>query len=107
MMYGDIIVQTANQVRPYEVSRGQTDETIEAVETQLLEAMNQGKGLSFKSMVANFDRIVAAFKAIPVAGEPKVRVGVVGEIYIKYSPWATTIWRSFSCPRGPSRWSPA
>lgn len=86
MMYGDIIVQTANQVRPYEVSRGQTDETIEAVETQLLEAMNQGKGLSFQSMVANFDRIVAAFKAIPVAGEPKVRVGVVGEIYIKYSP---------------------
>ena len=81
MMYGDIIVQTANQVRPYEVSRGQTDETIEAVETQLLEAMNQGKGLSFKSMVANFDRIVAAFKAIPVAGEPKVRVGVVGEIW--------------------------
>ena len=86
MMYGDIIVQTANQVRPYEVCRGQTDETIEAVETQLLEAMNQGKGLSFKSMVANFDRIVAAFKAIPVAGEPKVRVGVVGEIYVKYSP---------------------
>lgn len=36
-----------------------------------------------------------------MAGEPKVRVGVVGEIYIKYSPpWATTIWRSFSCPRG-------
>ena len=29
---------------------------------------------------------MAAFKAIPVAGEPKVRVGVVGEIYIKYSP---------------------
>ena len=88
MMYGDIIVQTANQVRPYEVSRGQTDETIEAVETQLLEAMNQGKGLSFKSMVANFDRIVAAFKAIPVAGEPKVRVGVVGEILVKFHPTA-------------------
>ena len=86
MMYGDLIMWVSNQVRPYEVSRGQTDETIEAVETQLLEAMNQGKGLSFKSMVANFDRIVAAFKAIPVAGEPKVRVGVVGEIYIKYSP---------------------
>ena len=86
MMYGDIIVQTANQVRPYEVKQGQTDETIEAVENWLLEGMNQGKGLSFKSMVENFDRIVAAFKEIPVAGEPKVRVGVVGEIYIKYSP---------------------
>ena len=30
MMYGDIIVQTSNQVRPYEVNPGQTDETIEA-----------------------------------------------------------------------------
>ena len=76
------------------------------METQLLEAMNQGKGLSFKSMVANFDRIVAAFKAIPVAGEPKVRVGVVGEIYIKYSPLATITWSSFSFPRELSRWCP-
>ena len=86
MMYGDIIVQTANQVRPYEVNPGQTDETIEKVEDHLLAEMSKGKGLSFKSMVENFDHIVAQFKAIPVAGEPKVRVGVVGEIYIKYSP---------------------
>ena len=86
MMYGDIIVQTANQVRPYEVNPGQTDQVIEQVEDHLLAEMSQGKGLSFKSMVSNFDHIVAAFKAIPVAGEPKVRVGVVGEIYIKYSP---------------------
>lgn len=86
MMYGDIIVQTANQVRPYEVNPGQTDETIRKIEDHLLSEMSAGKGLSFKSMVANFDHIIAAFKAIPVAGEPKVRVGVVGEIYIKYSP---------------------
>lgn len=86
MMYGDIIVQTANQVRPYEVNAGQTDETIRQSEDHLLSELSKGDGLSFKSMVENFDHIVAAFKAIPVAGEPKVRVGVVGEIYIKYSP---------------------
>ena len=86
MMYGDIIVQTSNQVRPYEVNPGQTQAAIEACENHLLEEMTHGRGLSFKSMVANFDHIVAAFKDIPVAGEPKVRVGVVGEIYIKYSP---------------------
>lgn len=86
MMYGDIIVQTANQVRPYEVNAGQTDETIRQIEDHLLSELSKGDGLSFKSMVENFDHIVAAFKAIPVAGEPKVRVGVVGEIYIKYSP---------------------
>ncbi len=86
MMYGDIIVQCANQVRPYEVEKGQTGRTVDQVESWLLEEMVQGRGLSFKSMVGNFDRITAAFKAIPTAGEPKVRVGVVGEIYIKFSP---------------------
>ena len=86
MMYGDIIVQCANQVRPYEVTKGQTDETIESIKQYLLNEMTQGRGMSFRSMVANFDRIVARFKAIPVAGEQKVRVGVVGEIYVKYSP---------------------
>jgi len=86
MMYGDIIVQCANQVRPYEVTRGQTDETIESIKQYLLDEMTHGRGMSFKSMVANFDKIAARFKAIPVAGEQKVRVGVVGEIYVKYSP---------------------
>ena len=86
MMYGDIIVQCANQVRPYEVAKGQTDETIETIKQYLLNEMTHGRGMSFKSMVKNFDHIVSSFKAIPVAGEPKVRVGVVGEIYVKYSP---------------------
>ena len=86
MMYGDIIVQTSNQVRPYEVKPGQTDETIEACMVRLLEGMNRGKGLSYESMKENFKWIVQAFRDVPVQGEPKVRVGVVGEIYIKYSP---------------------
>ena len=86
MMYGDIIVQTANQVRPYEVRPGQTDETIEACMSRLLEGMNQGKGLSYASMKENFKWIVQAFRNVPTQGPPKVRVGVVGEIYIKYSP---------------------
>jgi len=86
MMYGDIIVQCANQVRPYEVNAGETDRTIEELENYLLEEMTAGRGMSFKSMVKYFDYIVGKLKAIPVAGEPKVRVGVVGEIYVKFSP---------------------
>ena len=86
MMYGDIIVQCANQVRPYEVERGATDRAIRQLEDFLLEEMTAGRGMSFKSMVRYFDRIVSRLKEIPVAGEPKVRVGVVGEIYVKFSP---------------------
>ena len=86
MMYGDIIVQCANQVRPYEVNPGETDRTIEELESYLLEEMSAGRGMSFKSMKTYFDRIVGRLKAIPVSGKPKIRVGVVGEIYVKFSP---------------------
>ena len=86
VFYGDIIMNVANQVRPYEVTPGDADRAIETCMDFLLEDMGRGKGMSYKSMVANFDRIIAVFKAVPVAGEQKVRVGVVGEIYVKYSP---------------------
>ncbi|MCD8331340.1 MAG: 2-hydroxyacyl-CoA dehydratase [Oscillospiraceae bacterium] len=86
VFYGDLLMNVSNQVRPYEMERGDTQRAIDECMDMLLEQMNQGKGLSFKSMEANFDRIIQRFKDIPVTGEEKVRVGVVGEIYVKYSP---------------------
>ena len=86
ILYGDLIMNVGNQVRPYEVNPGETDRVAAECVDFLLEGMAQGKGLSYKSMVKNFDRIIDRFKAIPVTGEEKVRVGVVGEIYVKYAP---------------------
>jgi predicted nucleotide-binding protein (sugar kinase/HSP70/actin superfamily) len=86
MMYGDLIVMLANQCRPYELSKGDTDRLVGSCMNRLLELMNQGKGLSYPQMCKNFKWIVADFEALPVSNEPKVRVGVVGEIYVKYSP---------------------
>ena len=100
MMYGDLIVQCANQVRPYEVTAGQTDGAIQTVENWLLDGMNKGQGLSYKGMVENFGKITVAFRAIPVAGPPKVRVGVVGEIYIKYSPLGNNSLEQFLLSEG-------
>ena len=42
--------------------------------------------MSYKSMERNFDRMIDIFKAIPVSTEEKVKVGIVGEIYVKYAP---------------------
>ena len=86
MMYGDLIVNVANQVRPYEVEKGSTDELVETWEGKLIDAFQQGHGMSRKEMRSFFDQICADFEAVPVAGPPKVRVGVVGEIYVKFSP---------------------
>ncbi|MEM5779645.1 MAG: 2-hydroxyglutaryl-CoA dehydratase, partial [Lawsonibacter sp.] len=86
MMYGDIVVNVANQVRPYEVEEGDTDAMIGRWSQKLVDAFQAGKGMSRGQMRTIFDEICADFAAIPVAGEPKIRVGVVGEIYVKFAP---------------------
>ncbi len=86
VFYGDLLMNVSNQVRPYEVTPGDTDRAVSECLDFLLEQFNQGKGMTHKSMIANFQRIIDRFKLISVSGEQKVRVGVVGEIYVKYSP---------------------
>ena len=86
MMYGDIIVNVANQVRPYEVEKGAADAMVESWEEKLVDGFQRGKGMSRRQMQKIFRDICADFASIPVAGKEKVRVGVVGEIYVKFSP---------------------
>ena len=86
MMYGDIIVNVANQVRPYELEKGAADRMTEVWENKLIDAFQKGKGMSRKQMRSYFDEICADFASIPVSHEKKIRVGVVGEIYVKFSP---------------------
>jgi len=76
----------ANQVRPYELNHGQTDRMVDQWQGKLIDGFQAGKGMSRRQMRENFDRIIADFDAIPVSQEEKVRVGVVGEIYVKFSP---------------------
>ncbi len=86
LVYGDCIMHVANQTRPYEYHQGETDALIERWNNDLIAQFNQGKGLSQKEIRANMDRIVADFNAIERSHERKTRVGIVGEIYVKYSP---------------------
>ncbi len=85
IMYGDLIMNAANQIRPYEVRPGDTSEKVEFWLNELLDRFDRGQGMSRRQMRAILDEICADFRTIPTAGEPKVRVGVVGEIYIKFS----------------------
>lgn len=100
VMYGDLIMNAANQVRPYEVEPGSTDRAVTSCMDFLLDDMGRGEGLTYKSMVKNFDRIIAILAAVPVAGPPKVRVGVVGEIYVKYAPLGNNNLNNFLLSEG-------
>ena len=86
MMYGDLIMNLANQVRPYEVNAGDTDTLVAHWQQKLVDGFQAGQYMRRKYMRPLFDALCREFSAIPVTGEEKIRVGVVGEIYVKYSP---------------------
>ena len=86
LIYGDCIMHISNQTRPYEHKRGTTDALIASWNDELIRQFNEGKGLSQKEIRANLQKITADFDAIERSREKKTRVGVVGEIYVKYSP---------------------
>ena len=84
--YGDLLMLLANQCRPYEVERGATDALVDRWAERLTNEM-KGRGLlSYRKVRANYREIIRDFAALPRSGEPKIRVGVVGEIYVKFSP---------------------
>ncbi len=86
MMYGDLIMNLANQVRPYEITAGDTDALVARWQQKLVDGFQAGQYMRRKYMRPLFDTLCREFAAVPVTGETKMRVGVVGEIYVKYSP---------------------
>lgn len=100
VIYGDLIMNISNQVRPYELVPGATEQAAEQCVSFLLKEIGRGRGLSFPSMRANFDRIIEVFKAVETRWEDKIKVGVVGEIYVKYAPLGNNNLRDFLLSEG-------
>ena len=86
MIYGDILVNLANQCRPYEIVEGETDRRIAKWVERLVAEFPKKGAFRRPHVVENFNAIVDDFASIPVHRTKKPRVGVVGEIYIKYAP---------------------
>ena len=100
MLYGDVIVDLANQVRPYETTAGDADRMTEQWENTLVESFGKGKRMRFPAFVQTVKEIVADFERIPVRQEEKVKVGVVGEIYVKYASFANNGLEKFLAEQG-------
>ena len=86
IVYGDIIMLLANQCRPYEVHKGETDALVQRWEDRLVNEFQKTSKFTMKNLRRNFDLICADFAKIERIRTEKPRVGVVGEIYVKYSP---------------------
>ena len=96
LVIGDLLMKCLYRVRPYEVTAGSADKLYETWDVIVRETLEHhgfsktarkfiGKGyLPYQELVKE---IVRSFDRLPLKDEPrKVRVGVVGEILVKYQP---------------------
>lgn len=100
VIYGDLLMLLSNQTRSYEINRGDTAQKIEKWVIDITSQFQKGCGFSRKHMTENFDRIIADFAEIPMNREPKVKVGIVGEIYVKYASFANNNLEKFLVDQG-------
>ena len=86
-VFGDIFMRCVYRMRPYEKEKG----SVEAVHQKWLKRCQDfvsAKHMSFFKFKKMCRQIIADFDAIPVTGESKPRVGIVGEILVKFAPAA-------------------
>ncbi len=100
-IYGDMIMLLKNQTRSYEINKGDTQKMIDKWIRELNEQFKAGRGFKMKDMSENFDRIIADFASIPMDKKvPKVKVGIVGEIYVKFAAFANNNLEEFLVEQG-------
>lgn len=85
LVYGDMLMLLKNQTLPYEVNKGDTDKTVKKWIDILTEQFRHKKGLTSRAMKKNLEGIAADFAAIKREKKNLKKVGIVGEIYVKYS----------------------
>ncbi|MDO4541040.1 MAG: acyl-CoA dehydratase activase-related protein, partial [Syntrophomonadaceae bacterium] len=83
VIYGDVLMKVLHRVRPYEKFPGSADQLfrrwVEKCRAQLIEGSSQGFKATLRGMIREFDRL----EMLEIS---KPRVGIVGEILVKYHP---------------------
>lgn len=88
LVYGDQLMLLSNQTNPYEVNKGESMRLVEEWSNKISQMLIEGKGYTLEELDENLDKITKSFSEIELNKVPKVKVGIVGEIYVKYSKMA-------------------
>ena len=81
---GDMLMILSNQVRPYELHPGDTKDCLKKWRTRLAEELKRGRHLTFSWMKKNMDSMAKDFAAIERQEKKVQKLGIVGELYVKY-----------------------
>ncbi len=86
VLYGDLLMNLVNQTRPYELSPGDAERTAGEWIERLGRELAAGGVMRYAHIKENYRSIVRSFAGIPMCRTEKLKVGIVGEIFVKYSP---------------------
>ena len=85
LVYGDLFMRVLYRMRPYEKVPGSANALHEKWKAICCESVKKG---DFKTFEKNIAGIVHDFDNLPITDEKKPRVGIVGEILVKFLPSA-------------------
>ena len=86
VLYGDLLMTLVNQCKPYEVEKGSAQALADRWTRQLAGELTARSTGGYRRVKSNYRRILDQFAAIPMERRDTLKVGVVGEIFVKYSP---------------------
>lgn len=99
-LYGDLMMSLANQVKPYETAKGEADRLTEKWTDILGGELGMKGHTNYRKIKQNYEKIIDDFAKIKVEHKDTVKVGIVGEIFVKYSPLANNNLEKFLLSEG-------
>lgn len=101
LAYGDLMMCLDNQIKPYEIEVGSSRKVIDKWVPELANQFKNGKGFSKGDFAKNTKLMVQDFAKIKLDKTiKKTKVGIVGEIYAKYSKLANNHLEEFLFSQG-------
>lgn len=97
VLYGDMLMHLHNQCRPYELNAGDSKRVVDSWQERLEKLFREG---GYRATKKIYREMLEDFAAIPRSQKKKIRVGIIGEIYVKYSPLANNHLEDFLIQEG-------
>lgn len=97
VLYGDMLMSLYNQCRAYELNKGDSKAVLDKWERRISDSFKNGTYIKTKRY---YKSMLESFSAVKRCKEKKIKVGIVGEIYVKYSPLANNRLEDFLISEG-------
>jgi predicted nucleotide-binding protein (sugar kinase/HSP70/actin superfamily) len=99
VLYGDLLMTCYNKCRTYEINKGEAKAMLDKWQARLGDIFRKGSREYLKTKKL-YPQILNDFGSIKLSDKKKIRVGIVGEIYVKYSPLANNHLEDFLLSEG-------